>query len=184
MLKKEMTRDEIERALQGKGDYVQIDSLRRLIKEGPAQDLRRFASLKLVEIYERRSMFPQAAELYNELASISGHQEKLDYLLKETENYIKSGFIDRADASMSKLLNEAKPIEKLNLVITVKSFYKRQAELYEKERRKSKAAEIYEKILNMSDISDFEKREANQKLMMIYKELGNVQKYLGLKDNA
>lgn len=183
MLKKEMTKSEVEKELQGKGDYVQIDSLRRFLKENLPLDTKKFSLIKLASTYDARKMFSEAADLYGKLAEISMNSvERSGYLTKQVEDYIKSGFFDMADLVMNKVLGEAvKFTDKAKITSSVLDFYKRQAEVYEKERRRSKAVEIYEKLLTMK-ISDAEKESVNKRLIDLYKALGMVDKYLKLNE--
>ena len=71
--------------------------------------------------------------------------------------------------------------DKAKVTASIIDFYKRQADLYEKEKRRSKAAEVYEKLLTMK-ISDSEKEFANKKLMDLYKTLGMIDKYIKIKE--
>ncbi len=177
-----MTKSEIEKELQGKGDYVQIDTLRRYLKEMIPIDMRKFASLKLAEIYERRSMFSEAAFLFNFLVDNAiSYQERMDFLLREMGDFIRVGFFDRADGVMNKIIAEVKPMERTKYIDAVKNFYRGQALAYEKEKRRSKAVEIYEKLVDMKGVSDAEKEDIKAKLLMLYRELGLTQKYLQLK---
>jgi tetratricopeptide (TPR) repeat protein len=181
MLRKEMTKLEIERELAGKGDYVLIDNITRFLKENLPTDIRRFAYAKLCEIYEKRKMFADAADLYGKTAELStSDKEKVDNYIRETECYIKAGFFDKADNAIRKIIGEAKVAERGKIMISIKEFYKDQARIYEKEKRRSLAAKTYEKILSLN-ISDAEKEEINQHLTGLYKELGMVKQYMGLK---
>jgi tetratricopeptide (TPR) repeat protein len=180
MLRKEMTKLDIEKELNGQGDYVQIDNITRFIKENPAIDIKRFVYLKLAGIYERRNMFADAAEVYMKLIEISlVEKDKVNYLTKSTENYIKAGFFDKADATLKKALSEASVMERGKISISIKEFYKSQAQLYEKEKRRTKAVQTYEKMLAMN-YSDLEKKDISQKLLTLYKELGQVDQYMVL----
>ena len=176
-----MTKVEIERELHGKGDYVQIDNITRFLKENLPLDIKKFVYLKLVEIYERRNMFLDAAEVYGRVAELTlNSSEKVNFLIKETENYIKAGFFDKADLSTKRTLSEVKASERPKIMISIKDFYKTQAQTYEKEKRRNKAVKTYEKIVTM-DISDSEKTEINKKLLELYKELGMIEPYMKLK---
>jgi tetratricopeptide (TPR) repeat protein len=180
MLKKEMTKIEIEKELKGQGDYVLIDNITRFIKENPAIDIKRFVYLKLVEVYEKRNMFIDAAEVYNKLIEISLiEKNKVEYLIKATECYVKAGFFDKADLALKKAVSEANIPERSKITLSIKEFYKNQAQLYEKEKRRQKAVQTYEKMLTMSYL-DFEKEEINKKLLQLYKELGMVEQYMVL----
>jgi tetratricopeptide (TPR) repeat protein len=180
MLRKEMNKAEIEREFAGKGDYVLIDNITRFLKENLSQDIRRICFVKLVEIYERRNMFFEAANLYDKLAEIAMNSfDRINYLLKEADCYIKSGIFEKADATVTKLAEYAKSAEKNRIMIYISQAYKRQAEVYEREKRRNKAAKTYEKLLTMN-IPEDEKKEVNQRLSVLYKELGMIDEYMKL----
>jgi len=181
MLRKEMTKAEIERELEGKGDYVLIDNITRFLKENLPVDIRRFIYSRLSGIYERRKMFSDAADIYAKIAELSMNvNERVENYVKETECYIKAGFFDRADNAIRKIIGEAKPAERGKIMLSIKEFYKDQAKIYEKEKRRSMAVKTYEKILSLN-ISEEEKEGINQKLTGLYKELGMVKRYMLLK---
>lgn len=176
-----MTKVEIEKELNGKGDYVQIDNITRFLRENLPTDIKRFLYLKLTEIYERRNMFSEEAEVYNKLIEISmTPSDKTTYLIKATECYIKAGFFDKADLMMSRATAEVKELERRKIVNSIIEFYKRQAQVYEKEKRRNKAMKTYEKILSMNIVSS-EKDEIQKKLAVLYRELGMVGEYMKLQ---
>ncbi len=182
MLRKDMTKSEIEKELNGKGDYVLIDNITRFLKENPALDVKKFLYLKLTEIYERRNMFSEAAELYDRLSEISSIvEERAKYFTKETEDYIKAGFFDKADLALKKIIVNIKASERPKIMLTIKEFYKNQANTYEKEKRRSLAVKTYEKLLDMN-IPDLEKEEINRKLLELYQSLGMIKKLMILKE--
>ncbi len=182
LLKKEMNKGEIEKELNGKGDYVQIDTIRRFLKENPSPDLKKFVCVRLAEIYERRMMFPQAAETYSKLAEMTNiYADKMKFLIQETGNYIHGGYFEMADSITNKIIADIKPMEKTNTLNIIKDFYKTQAMIFEKEKRKSKAVEVYEKMITLKTLSDAEKTDVNNKLLRLYNDLGLVAKFLSLK---
>src|SRR4030042_61033 len=121
MLRKEMTKTEIEKELAGKGDYVLIDNITRFLKENLPTDIRKFVYMRLSEVYERGK-----------------------------------------------------------IMISIKECYKNQAQLYEKEKRRNRAVKTYEKLLTLN-ISDAEKDGINKKLLLLYKELGMIDEYMGMR---
>ena len=180
MLDKKMTKVEIERELKSQGDYVQIDNITRFLKQNPPLDIKKFLYAILIEIYDRRKMFAEAADTCGKLIEIiMNPDEKSVCLKKEVEFYIKAGFFDKADAVFRRALSEIKPNERPKLSLEIREFYKRQADSYEKEKRRSLAVKTYEKILTL-DIPEFEKKEVNEKLIKLYKELGMVGEYMRL----
>lgn len=181
MLDKDMTVLEIKVELSGKGDFVQIDYLTNLLKMKIRPDVRKFVHQKLGEIYELKGMFVDAAKMCNNVAIASiAFSEKRNYHLKEAELYISAGKYDEADEAMKKAMREATSSEKAEIFVTIKEFYKKQAEILEFKRRKNHAAQIYEKLLSM-DISNYEKKEIKEKLMELYENLGKVREYMALK---
>lgn len=181
MLRKEMTKAEIEKELSGKGDYVLIDNITRFAKENIPTDIRKFIYTKLAEIYERRNMFADAADIYGKLAELSvTSAEKGNCFVKETENYIRAGFFDKADLALKKIISVIKATERPRIMIAIKEFYKNQAKNYEKEKRRSLAVKTYEKLLTLN-ISDAEKSEINQNLLGLYKELGMIGQYMTMQ---
>jgi tetratricopeptide (TPR) repeat protein len=175
-INKNMQKSEIEKFLSDKGDFVQIDYLGRFLKENPPLAIKRFAHEKLAELYQKKSMFSAAAKMYDSLAIISiSFSEKIKNYVKETEMYIKSGEFNRADEAMKKALGEANASQRGEIYFSIKDFYKRQAQVYEKELRRSNAVRIYEKLLEMN-ISDSERAEIKDKLATLYKILGKIEK--------
>ncbi|MFH1326885.1 MAG: hypothetical protein ABIH59_02035 [archaeon] len=182
MLKKDMTKSEIEEFLKGKGDFVQIDHLTRFLKEKQIPiDRKRFVCLKLAEIYEKKGMLREAAKMYNNIAIASiAFSEKIKNHVKEAELYIKSGNFEDANNSVKKAMNDAKVDQRAEIYVVIKIFYKKQAEVYEKQRKRSSAVRIYEKLLEMN-ISEEERVEIKEKLMNLYEKLGRLKEYFTIK---
>jgi tetratricopeptide (TPR) repeat protein len=181
MLKKEMTKLEIEKELDREGDYVKIDNITRFLKENPSLDIKKFLLKKLIEVYERRKMFCDAADSCSRLIELTNDEkEKADILVKQTEFYIKSGFFDKADIVLRKMIEEINPKERSKIMINIKNFYKEQALMYESQKRKSKAIETYEKILTLN-INEDERKEIENRLLYLYKDLGKVGDFIRLQ---
>jgi hypothetical protein len=81
---------------------------------------------------------------------------------------------------MKKAMSQANSIEKNEIYFTIKDFYKKEAESYERDLKRVHAARFYEKLLEMR-ISDSERKEIQEKLMDIYDKLGKTKEYLILK---
>lgn len=172
MLNKGMSKSEIERELNGKGDFVQIDYLTRFIAQKPPLYEKKFASMKLIEIYEAKKMYNDVAKIYSSLVILATSvQEKVDSLIKETKAYIQGGNFDEADKIMRKAMEEVTVIRKADIYEDIKNFYRKQAELYEKESKRNHAVKIYEKMLGMK-ISDSERNGIKGKLLDLYEGLG------------
>lgn len=179
-----MNKSEIEKELQGKGDFVKIDHLNRLLKQNPPIERRKFILIKLGEIYESKSMFSDAAKSYNgaTIASLT-FKEKIQYSVKEAELYIKASYLEKGEQAIKTALSHANSREKEEIITGIKSFYKRQAEVYEKEMRRNNAIKLYEKLLTMK-ILDFERQEIKERLMNLYEKTGKLNEYFKLKNGA
>ncbi len=181
MLGSELSKSDIEEKLYGKGEFVQIDYLNKLLRERLHRDTKKFVYLKLIEIYERLKMFNDVAKMYEGLADISiAFSEKIKYFVKATEHYIKAGYFNQADYAVRKAMGEANATERGEIQFAVKDFYKRQAEIYEKELKRNSAAKIYEKLLEMN-ITDSERKEIKNRLMELYEKLGRLKEFYTLK---
>lgn len=181
MIKTGMVKSEIEEQLAGKGNFIQIDYLTRFLKEPLTMDMKKFVFLKLAELYEKISMLKEAAKNYDNAAMVSIlFSEKINHYMKEAELYIKADDFEKSDRAMKKAMSQANSTEKNEIYITVKDFYKRQAEAYEKNLKRAHAARFYEKLLEMK-ISELERKEIKEKLLEIYDKLGKRKEYLVLK---
>ena len=176
-----MSKSDIEKEIEGKGDFVQIAYLTEILEKKVPIDVRKFICFKLAEIYERKGMFNDAAKMFNNVALISiAFSEKIKHYIKESELYIKAGTFEKADEAMKKALSQANAIEKKDIYLIIKDFYKKQAEIYEKEMKRNNALRIYERLLEMN-ITDLEKQEIKRKILGLYEKLGKLKEYFILK---
>jgi tetratricopeptide (TPR) repeat protein len=167
-----MSKSEIERELNGKGDFVQIDYLTRFIAQKPSIHEKKFAFMKLIEIYEAKKMFNDVAKIYSNLIMIAtSTQERVDYLIKQAKAYVQGENFDESDKIMRKAMEEVTVIKKAEIYEEIKNFYKKQAEIYEKDSKRNHSVKIYEKMLGMK-ISDSERKEIKEKLLDLYEKLG------------
>jgi tetratricopeptide (TPR) repeat protein len=117
-------------------------------------------------------MFNDAAIVFNSLAIISiSFTDKINNYVKEAKSYVKAGNFPKADGARKKAMNEANSIQKNEIYEEIKNFYKKVAETYEMEKKRNKASQVYEKILEMR-INDFERKEIKEKLIGLYDKLG------------
>jgi len=167
-----MSRTEIERELAGKGDFVQIDYLTRFIAQKPPLYEKKFAFMKLIEIYETKKMFNDVAKIYSNLAILAtSPQERIDSLIKETKAHIQSGRFDEGDTVMRRAMDEVTIVKKADIYEDIKNFYKKEAKEYEKENKRNHAIKVYEKLLSMK-ITEQERNEVKGKLLNLYDQLG------------
>lgn len=176
MLDKDMSKSEIEKELNGKGDFVQIDYLTKFIDKKPPINMKKFALMKLIEIYENKKMFNDAARMYEQLAiNALTFTERIEHFIKEAEYYIKSGYLEKADSAMRRAMEMSTIVKKAEIYRQMKDFYIKQAEICEREAKRNNAAKIYEKLLIMR-ISEGERDKIKQKLLSLYESLGKFGK--------
>lgn len=181
MLRTGMSKSEIEKQLEGKGNFTQIGYLNQFLKESLTIEMKKFIFLKLGELYEKIGMLEEAAKMYNSSSIVSiTFSEKIRHFVKETELYIKTGNFDKADGAMKKAMAQANSMQKQEIYFAIRDFYKKQGEYYEKELKRNHAARIYEKLLEMK-IGDSERREIKEKLLELYEKLGKRKEYLELE---
>ena len=106
--------------------------------------------------------------------------EKIRFFVKEAELYIKRGDFDCVDEALKKALREANVEEKREIYFEIKKMYEDQAREYLESEKRTNASRIYEKLLEMNPGFQ-EKKELKEKLLDIYKRLGEDRKYNMLK---
>lgn len=178
---KELTLEDVKKEIDKKGEYVQIERLNKILGQKTSQNVKKFAFMRLAEIYEKKIMYSDAAVMCHNLSMYSSDSaERNRYHMKEAELYLKAGKPEMAEETMKKAMCKANPREIASIIDTMKELYKAQAIVCEKNKRKSQALEIYDKILRM-DISDMEKRDIKKKMLELYDGLGRVRDYLNLE---
>lgn len=183
MLDKNMSKSELERELDEKGDFIQIDLINKFLdlSSGLKRDTKKFLFLRLAEIYERRLMVGEAAKMYDNLGIIViSYSEKIKYFLKEAKLFISKGEFNRADEAMKKAIAQASSVERENIYFEVKHLYKEQAREHEEKSKRVHAVRIYEKLLEMN-LGFQERKEIKEKLLGFYDKLGEIRKYESLK---
>lgn len=181
MLTKGMRKKEIEEVLEGKGEFVKIDYLNRYLKLMPPIEMRKFAYLKLAQVYLNKGMFTEAAKMYKNISINSLiFREKRENYLRESKAYILAGKFEESDKALKRAMGEGNSREKTECHKTIIDFYKKEAEEMGKQKKPGSQMKIYEKLIRMR-ISDSEKEEVKEKLLKIYDKLGKRKEYNFLK---
>jgi len=181
MINKEMTTQEIEKELNCHGDFLQIDMIDRFTKNPLSNEIKIFLYKKLMELYKNNKMPLEAAKIAKNIAMLSeSYKEKEKYHIAEAELYIIAGNFEKVNSAMKNAMVNASETEKENIIYTIKDFYKIQAEIYEKEKRRRYASEIYGKILEMNLVPS-ERQQIKEKLLNLYDKLGKTKEYFILK---
>jgi len=185
MLKPEMTKSEIEKDLQGKGNFVQIDHLNRFLKDHQlSMDTKKFIYLKLASLYEGSKLFGETAKSYDNAAGVSlTFAEKIKHYTKAAEAYARLGDFNRVDEAIRKAMAEANIRERGEIQEIMKQVFKTQAQVLEKDLKRSHAVKFYEKLLDMR-LSDQERQEVRAKLSDLYGKLGKLHELQDLKRSS
>ncbi|MCA9487566.1 MAG: hypothetical protein KC516_01240 [Nanoarchaeota archaeon] len=174
MLTKEMHKPDVEKELEGKGDFVKIDYLNRYLKLMPPMEMRKFAHLKLVEIYEKKKMFSELASAYRNAANNSTiFREKVEFYGEEAKAHVKKLDFIEADKAIKRAAAEGTKAQVMEMIEGVRNFYKEYAIELEKQLKRNQASKIYEKLLKMN-IPLEEKEEIKAKLKNLYEKLGKT----------
>jgi len=177
-----ISKSEIEKEINERGDFLNIDYLIDLTKKELPYDVKKFVHIRLAEVYERLKMCNKAAQVYDSLAMISlAFAEKIKYYIKETETYIMIDEFDEADRAMKKAIREANAVEKDEVYYHIRDFYKKTAENYEKQMKINHASRVYEKLLGMR-INEQEKSQMKKKLIGFYERLGKFKEARRLQE--
>lgn len=174
MLTKDMHKPEIEAELEGKGDFVKIDYLNRYLKETPPIEMRKFAYLKLAEVYLEKDMFIDAANAFKNAAVNSiTFREKQENYLREAKAFVSALKFDESDKALRKALNEANQKEKREIYEKLVEFYKKEIDKLEKNDKPGQLTKLYEKFLKLK-VNDEDKEEVKEKLLNLYERLGKI----------
>lgn len=167
-----MSKLDVEKCLNAKGNFIKVDYLTRFLKEDIPLDMKKFCYIKLANTYEAMKIFGDAAKVYGSLAIISiSFTDKINNYVKETKFYIQAGNFPKADEAMQKAMSQANSIQKDEVYEEIKNFYKKVAESYENETKRNKATGIYEKLLELR-LSETERQEIKNRLIDLYDKLG------------
>lgn len=178
---KTITRREVEEKLSKVGDYVKIDFLEQCLRMQIDFDTKKFALLKLAEVYEGRKMFSDAARMMSNAAEINAtYDAKMNDFMKSFNLFVKAGAFREAETSFTKALGSATELQKQRLKQTRKENYKAQASELVKRDRRSQAVEAYERLLEL-ELDPIEKKTAQTTLLGLYEKLGKIQDFYKLK---
>ncbi len=181
MITKEANRRDIEAKLNTMGDYVKIDYLMRCLKQQLDFDSRRFCLVKLSELYEAKKMFLEAGKMLQGAAPINALDKgKINDFVKSAELFIKAGNFEFADIAFEKAMAYGTERDKWDVKQKKIDFYKNQADEYFVKDKRNSAMLAYEKFLSLN-ITESEKKTAQEKLLALYGRLGKIKEFTNLK---
>jgi tetratricopeptide (TPR) repeat protein len=176
-----MNRREIEARLEEMGDFVKMDFLTRCLKDKLDFDTRRFAFLKLADLYEQRGMFLEAGRMLQNAAPINPSDSgKINDYLGSAGHFVKSGDYDRANIIFDRALNLGNNSQKIKIKEKRIELYRLQADILIMKDKRHNAMVICERILDF-DLPEGEKRIVQGKLLELYERLGKIREFYNLK---
>ncbi len=176
-----MSKGEVEKFLEDKGNYVKVDHLERFLETGVRLDMKKFVLAKLSLLYSDMKMYNDAAKKIANLAELeTTFREKQKSYIKAVEYYVKGGFFDDAERAFKKALACGNATEKAEMKVVLKQFYKKQGESYEKSQHRNQAMKVYERLLQL-DLNEQERREIKERLLELYSKLGKIHDFMSLK---
>ena len=179
----EMSKAEIEKKLDGMGDYVKMSYLQRALKSNLDFDTRKFVLIRLSGIYEVRKMFLEAAKTFKTAAEINTtFAQKMNDFMKVADLYIKGNDYVEADRMFAQALALASDKQKKELKNNFKNFYLTQAKIYLSNDKRNYARLAFEKCLTL-ELDAQEKTEVQNQLLELYNKLGLVRDYYNLKES-
>jgi tetratricopeptide (TPR) repeat protein len=177
----EKSKGEIEKKLDGMGDYVKMSYLQRALASRLDYDTKKFVLLRLAGIYEARRMFLEAAKMARSAAEINTtFKEKIQDFMKVVELYIKGGEYDEADRLFAQALALGSTQEKFEMKTNFRNYYIMQGKFFLSNDKRNYARLAFEKCLTLElDLS--QKKEIQKYLLGLYDKLGLVKEYYALK---
>jgi len=181
MLTKDMHKKDVEEVLKDRGDFIQIDYLTNYLKIMPPLEMRKFASLKLAEIYFRKEMYVDAAKMFKNIGmNCLTFKDKQKYYSKEAKTYVLAGKFEESDKALKRALAEGNSREKKEIYERIVVFYEEIGKKLMNKLKREKASKLYEKLFRMK-LNDEEKEEIKERLLDLYDKLGKRKEYDFLK---
>ena len=178
----EKNRGEIEAKMKTMGEYVKMSYLQRAAKSQLDFDTRKFVMLELARVYEQKHMFLDAAKTIKNAAEITTtFREKMMQFMKAVELNVRGNDFADAERIFAQALALGNDRDKWEMKMQFKQFHFAQAQEYLKQRRRSQAKALYQKMLTM-ELNPQEKTVVQNQLLDLYLRLGNTREYHQLKD--
>ena len=167
------------------GDLVKIEYLENCLKQIVPNDVARFCHLKLAELYQLRLMLTLAIKHMDAAAeAATTNKDKIDLYLKEITLMIKVGDYMTIDRPFKKAMASANNMEKELIKKHLKAEFFNQASEYEKKQTNRKAVEIYERIMDLSVVTDDERKDIMKRLAVLNNKLGRIRESMNYEHMA
>tara|TARA_Y100000310_G_scaffold209096_1_gene209711 strand:- start:186 stop:755 length:570 start_codon:yes stop_codon:yes gene_type:complete len=177
----EKTSGEIEKRIEGKGDFVQMSYLQRALNSHLGLETRKFVLLRLSGIYEDRKMFREASKSIRDASDINiTFKDKIRDFMKSVELSIRGGDYREADRTFAKALALGNNQEKLEMKGNFKNYYLSHAKNLLNKDKRNHAKDVFEKVLTL-DLDIGERRGIQKILLELYERLGMIREFYNLK---
>ena len=178
---KERTKKQINEKIGGMSEFLKIEYLEECLKAPITFDVKKFVQEILIELYQQRKMYSQAARHCISNAEISlRYVEKIEQYVKAVKLYVKAGMLNEADISYRKSLACGNAKEKKEIEGEIVRYYWEQAEKFEKQNKRAHAVKIYEKLFQILK-DENQKTEAKKKIIEIYEKMGRIKEAIEMK---
>ena len=168
---------EIENKLKTfSGDMVKIEYLENCLRQMIPNDASRFCHLKLAELYSARLMHGTAAKNMEAAAECATtFKDKIEFYKKEIIYLIKINDFLKIDNAFKKAILCANTNQEKDLLkVFLKTELLKQAQEYEKKNKRSSAASIYERLMDMPIVSAEERKQLMEKVASLSAGLGKL----------
>jgi tetratricopeptide (TPR) repeat protein len=174
---KEKSLREVEEKLNSMtNDLSKISYMESALKENVTFDVKRFLYDKLAEIFSQRKMYDRAAlAISNKITITTTFREKMETYVHAGELFAKAGRVVDAEHMFNKALGEANTIEKEKIKQKVREVFFKNAEHLERAGKRASAVVFYERLLGMG-LDEKERNSIKEKILLIYKALGEFSK--------
>lgn len=173
-----LTKTDVELDIKGKGEFVQIDHLKRFLLRADSTEVKKFILLKLAALHELHNFFVDAARNLEAAAEITlADGEKKEIYVKEIEVLMKAEQFDLADRVLIKALSCSTSKEKGEVHGRYLEFYKSLGKKLESDGKQRKALYVYKKLYSLNNLPVNCKIETKQRMKDIYMKTGNVAEF-------
>lgn len=155
---------------------VKIEYLENCLRQMIPNDAARFCHIQLADLYTARLMYGPAARQMEAAAETAvTFKDKIKFYLKEIGLLIKINDYLTIDKAFKKALTCANTTaEKEIIKNTLKGELMAQAREYESKNKRSNAAQIYERLIQMPVTNDIEKKDLMAKVASLNAKLGRL----------
>jgi len=179
----ETTKEEVSRKLEMFSvDMLRMEYLENCLKRSLPHEVRKFAHLKLAELYENRLMHGEAIKHMENVAEMStSFKDKKEAYMKKIDMHMKLGAFMEIDDTLKKALACVNtPAEKNDLKNSMKDKYLQMAQKCETEKKYNHALKFYEKIFVVEPNNPV----IIKKLADMYNKVGKVREAIKMEGLA